>query len=770
MAQEPFGTSWRALAPRAVFTATLPATDDRTQFIACTMYPALKDKGRYHAKLAVDEVEKHAGECIGKPLVDYHDNADGKEVGTIIAAGVDSQKRIWIRGAVNYSLSGNTVLRRMRDGHYKAVSWRMFTAPYRDPVDDRMAVEKHLLNLAIVSKPEYQDAQIYFIADDPAPVKEILSKFAPTATTSENSLETQMKKQKQPTTETRPLVIYNSDQTPMSTSVAQPTPTPTPATAVVATETPSVAKIVTPEATVPKVDTLPPTKAEIPPPAKAEVTLPAKAELPLSTLMKVDAAPPPPIAVQQNTAPVPASMQGFGAPTINYHFGTPFGSQNQFSVPSNVAPPPPTPTPTPMATTTQQQPPPVVQETTPAPPTTTASGKRKADDAGLDDPNAKRASSTTAQESANAAAAAISLSEDQFNRLFNGLAAKLAPPQPATPVPTTSVVPVVAAAATKAAEPTPTAVASKHARITNFNPMHDAIKQINQMQEAVLAEERKYENVRDLLQDNGQRLKMEKQLSDMRDKVAKYCAVLVEAFEKHDNDFRGHFKVPKNAIRDGELARMKGQLAKKVPLNERDLNYIGQSLEFISESSGGHERLLEERERELREQFERERVSAPPQEDPTLAALRQVLALDPHNGNQGAGPSRFDSSSSMPPPQPRAQAMSNAERFQRETGVPWKLIDNDVQLNHRPAPPSASVSSMVNPDTGARLYPIRHLPNSLWATGMASDPGFKQCIDEATLDAKKGVEDLLTVNDFSYQGRLEIERVMGVNNATNQIY
>ena len=364
-----------------------------------------------------------------------------------------------------------------------------------------------------------------------------------------------------------------------------------------------------------------------------------------------------------------------------------------------------------MATTTQQQPPPVVQETTPAPPTTTASGKRKADDAGLDDPTAKRASSTTAQESANAAAAAISLSEDQFNRLFNGLAAKLAPPQTATPVPTTSVVPVVAAAATKATEPTP--VASKPARITNFNPMHDAIKQINQMQEAVLAEERKYENVRDLLQDNGQRLKMEKQLSDMRDKVAKYCAVLVEAFEKHDNDFRGHFKVPKNAIRDGELARMKGQLAKKVPLNERDLNYIGQSLEFISESSGGHERLLEERERELREQFERERVSAPPQEDPTLAALRQVLALDPHNGNQGAGPSRFDSSSLMPPPQPRAQAMSNAERFQRETGVPWKLIDNDVQLSHRPAPPSSSrkraADSRGEIPRGARiLYPRRH--------------------------------------------------------------
>jgi len=759
MALEPRGTEWRNIVPPEVYNTTLSDDDTRTQFICCTMYSALPDKGRYHAKLCIDEVEAQAKACVGKPLVDYHDNTEGKDVGTIIAAGVDKLGRIWVRGALKYNYDGNSVLRKMRNGHYGYVSWRMFTAPTIDPIDRGMSIEKHLLNLAIVSEPEYREAQIFFVADDPPEVKRINAASLAdriAAEAREMQRTERAEKQKPLATEHAAQRIQaNHAQSSMSAAAAPTDAAAKPVATVetTATETPkSVA-----EATKPAVEqSAAPMKVDAP--VAASTTIPVPATPTPQTIAVSAAAPPTPVPIV-----LPQQSNGGGPAIMHFNFGVPaFGNQNQFNAPSNIAAPPTQATPA-MATAQPASTPAVPpQDATPAAsvpvltpaathsdaPTPKSSNKRKADDAGMEE---TKPTTTVAVPPTTA----MPNMEEHLKSFMQMLATATAAAQ-ASQTPVKKEVP--ATPPTPASTPTPSAKKAK----VSFDPMHDAIKRIGQMAADLALEQQKYDNVRDMLQDNEQRLVMERELEAKKARVNQYSSIVVEAFEKHDNEWRKQFGVAPSATTMSELARLKDKIRNSQPLNNDELVWMGRSLEYVSESGARTEALLEERERKVREEYERQRQASAPREDELSAQLRVVLGLDPKQSSSSNNSFQFSNNnnamSMMPPPQQMKAPVSRAERFRRETGLAWTVLDDSVELKHRPAPPSGTLDMMRVPGFNQRLYPPRYCPDSIFANGLAdTDPSFKHEIQSAMSDALKGKEELLTPSDFSLAARAELD-------------
>jgi len=345
MALELRGTEWRTIVPSSVFNATLPSTDNRTQFIACSMYQALNDLGRFHAKLCADEVHHHARACVGRPLVDFHNNKEGREVGHIIAADVDRLNRIWVRGAINYTREGIALLRKMRSGHYGSVSWGMATVPTRDPIDGQTRMEKHLINLAILSKPEYPEAKIYFVADDPEPVKRI-NAASRTPSADKERTRQHVEKQSSRSTEAQAVPTPASLSEPASMSTVTPVaPAETVAVAAAtAASTTSPASVTPPTTAAVAANATPAaTPAVVTPPTTTTPTVaeptPATPAVPAVPAAKTSTEQTPAAAAAAATAPTTTSQSmqfpslAPGMPMMTFNIGMPLAPQNQFGGP-----------------------------------------------------------------------------------------------------------------------------------------------------------------------------------------------------------------------------------------------------------------------------------------------------------------------------------------------------------------------------------------------------------------------------------------------------
>lgn len=422
------------------------------------------------------------------------------------------------------------------------------------------------------------------------------------------------------------------------------------------------------------------------------------------------------------------------------------------------------------ATLTPAAVPAVAESTTPAVAATNTATKRKADDAGLD----SRAVAETTTPAASVAAATRGLSDEDVARIVNALKSSNV-----APVPTTAT--QQPAKTEPVATPTPTTAGvstddagSKRVKL-DLNPMHDAIAQVAQMYGQVADKEKEYESIRDIVQDSTQRMRMEQDLADRKAKVAQYAGVIVDAFEKHDAKWRKDFKVPPSVTVSNDIARLKAAVRNQQTLSDDDLRWMGQSLEYITESGAGHERELEAREAQIRENLQRQ------QQDTFLPHLQRVLGADPRSmDNRGSSVSGGYNSSGRggmaPPPQRTPAASQQSERqqftpqqqFQRETGLAWVLVTDQSQIKHRPAPPSGSLADMRNPLTGGRLAPPRVLRDSIFATGLA-DTEFASYINDARADAVKGTSDLFTLEDLTAPNRAEVQRVFGLVDAAQQM-
>lgn len=701
MALEPFGFDWRREVPAAVFNAQQQPDDTRTSFIACTMAPAIAGEPHRHWKFTQSEVDGHANLAVGKPLVDAHDN--NESIGEILAAGVDDQKRIWVRGVIDYTVTGNSVLRKMRSGHYWGVSWRKRGFSYVDPSDGQVHTEKSIENLAITSDPEYgEHSRIYFVADDPPAVKRInlLGKFD---TAIQISMEKALKKQSgHSTIKVDDASVY--EQTPATKVSAQMSAEASTTTASTATTT-----------LVPQPDETSNAASATTAATPAAVTTPASVA---STAMSVD----PPVqkvaaVVAEPVAPpvvaTPAQQQQAPATVINYNFGVPLGAQNQFVTPSSVQAPPSQPT-------QVQQPPMSV-----AKPETVDTAVAEATPVGAAAP----VGAATLQVIPQA------VLDEMRRSIVAEMKATMAEVQKAQqpPVPAVSAVPL---------RPQPDVAATESSATPSekidSNLLHDSIKKASQMRDEISEAEKNLSNIRDLLS-NEKRLESEAQIAQMKEELCLFQGALVEGFEKSWRNYRDTFKVPAKPQVDGEVSRMKEKLSEQKFLGDADLKWLGITLELTSESSNNHKRLDEEREKQVLAQQKMANASLSARHANSysaVTALRTVLSLDPKPQPLSKRPREEPSFGAAP--EQKKQVLTRTQEFQRQTGIPWTVVEENDTIPHRPAPPR-SFTMLRDPHSGARFQPPPKLPDSIFATGQAYDPSFSMHIKETHQQFASGV-------------------------------
>jgi len=725
-----FGDEWRKDVPPQLLNFSLPHTDDRTTFIACSTYKALKDKARYHLKLTQEEMESRAKEAIDRDLVDMHSGND-KVIGKIVAAAVDAQHRMWVVGAVNYSYDGNLALSRMRNGHYWGVSWRMQGIRYLDPIDKDICVEKSLVNLSPVPNPEYDETKIYYIAEDPFPVRQAkalhnLDKAI------DASLQNTLKKQSKTSIPNRATVIVdNTTIVPMS---AVPTPVAAATAAASSTET-----ITTPPTTTANVIETP---KKVEPEAVATQT---EKKLVVEPTKEQHAVPQQSIPAQQQLPPTPQQHQPYmQPPNITYNFGLPFTPQNQFATPSTAQQTPLQATPDQQQQ--QQQPPmstPATQEKPIAAATPAAAATPVPAAAAAATPAA--AAPTETQQGVSVAAF------DEFRRTFaNDMKSALtdalkaiAPQQQqqqqqATPAQSAS------SSSSSSTAPPPVEDKSKPAARPvdqiNTNAVHDAIFQLGQMQDELAQEQNKIDSVASMVT-NEQRLNMQQSIDQMKAEIDEHLNTLVEAVETHQKNYRETFKVAASRGVDGEIARMKQSIKTNHSLSKDDLKYLGMAMEFTSESSGAHRRVLEAQEQQL------QAARAVPTTQKRwlgVQALREVFNIDPRSSGTKRSYDSSQTSSShneMPPPQQvtKQVKLDPTQQFQKQTGLAWKIADRTQITCYIPPPPSRSLNEISN-EFGMSFYPVDPLPNSLWAKGLDNDPDFAPHIQQGVQDAIGGVK------------------------------
>lgn len=709
------GTEWRLVVPRNVADARLPDDDKRTTFVACTMAPAINGEARFHWKITRSEVQEQCERAVGRPIIDSHNN--DQVIGSIIAAGVDMLGRIWISGAIDYTLDGNAALARIRRKHYWGVSWRIEGISYQDPVDKLLCVEKSIRSISILSSPEYEDARIYFVADEPAPVKLIHLAGALDRAISA-SMDTAMKKQIALSTVTaagRHTLDVNA--TPMSeqttaaattttipvVAVASGTPAATPTSAAGAATgagTPVVVPTDAPVAT-PKASVVPQTEGT-------------------ATQQQQQAPPPPPPVATQPSAPI-----------ITYNFGVPFGAQNQFGTPSSVPPValPPTLPVAPMSTPAT---------TTPAVDATAAAVAKPAETPAAVPVATTPVSQAILDDLRRSIVADMKLSIPDMLKT-------LVPPTPvavaaASAVPAAATTSTTATAAAAAAVPSSTPVAQTPAdkqAVVNIDAVHDGIKRVSQMRDEITEQETRLGSYTDMLP-NDQRLAEEQKIEEMKNQLGEYVGALIEGVETHHKNYRETFGLKANQRVDNELARMKDAVAARKYLPQSDLNWLGLSLELTSESSGAHRRSNEERERLVaaqRQTLAASTASSLSGRYSDVAAFRQILSLDPRSvtGQKRQSDSNAAAAVAMPPP----PKMSQTQAFRRKFGIPWTLVETS-EVKHIPAPPR-SLDSYRLPDSNARLFPPSALPDSLWANGLADSQHFAPYIQETAEQCSRGV-------------------------------
>lgn len=710
MAVELFGQEWKKDAPPELLNVRLPDTDDRTMFIACTTYKALDDKPRYHMKLTREEMPARAVEAVGKDIIDMHGGND-KVVGKIIAAAVDAQHRLWVAAALNYNYDGNLVLSRMRSGHYWGVSWRMQGIRYLDPKDKDICVEKSLVNLSAVPNPEYEESKIYYIADDPLPVKRA-KVFHALDNAVDASLTKRLKKQSKPTIPMRDTVVVDN------TTLQAPAMSTTPADA---------SAITTPT----------PTNATPTPVAVPEKKIEQEVAAEKKTIVETPKEPIATPAAQPQFSLPPQFSQP--APNITYNIGLPFASQNQFAVPSSVpqtsvqaTQPEQTPMSTTPAPTTQEKP-----ATTPAVPATPAAEQQQQGISSLDLNALRRDFSSDIKKTI----------EEALKSLI---------PQPAA-VPTPTPTPVAVPAAVKIEEKTKSDVAAAAAVPTpgatptarpvdqiNAKAVHDAINNLGQMQDEIAQEQNKLDGLASMIT-NEQRLELQNNINAMKSEMVESLNTLIEAVETHQKNYNETFGTSGNPRVAGEIARMKDQVAKQQSLSKDDMRFLGFAMEFTSESSGQHRRVLEQQEQML--QAQRAAAFAQPKLQTRyagVAALRQVFNIDPRSSDtRSVGTKRsFDNSMQgemQPPPQQQKQMkLDPTTEFRQRSGLAWTIADRSQIKCFIPPPPAKSLQEL-SAEHNMAFYPVDPLPNSLWAKRLNEDPDFAPHIAQALKDAQDGV-------------------------------
>lgn len=723
MSLEPNGSDWRTIAPESIRSFTLPPDDERTLFVACSTYPAIDDEARYHLKVTKDVVDKMAKEGIGKPIIDAHGNND-LHAGTVVATAVDDQNRIWTANAINYDTVGNGVLKRMRDGQFKGVSWRTEGVSYQNPVDKQLQVEKSFVNLSLAQKPEYEEAKIYYIGDDPFPVKrnltlhkidklinEVLSKkqTALSTETSNSELATES-------------AVHMTDTTTNAAAAAAAV-VATPA-AVVATPVAAAAVAV-------------PTAIPTEPVAK-----PADS-------MAVDAPQEKKPVEQQQQPPPPQQMYVQQPPVINYNFGVPFGAQNQFGGSSSAQSQPTQSTQDTMSSVPQQA---AAAIATPA-----AAAEKV-----VEQPAAVAAATSTMPPKEYTDELRRSILEGVrglFGEMEKSRSASAATPaaQPvaATPTPAAAAaVPVAATPSAAAADPAATQVPK-----LQTEHIHAAISRLGQMRNQI-AEQQKAAEALAPMQSTQQRLEQTENLDAMKQEVMEVANLLIEGVEKHHSAFRSKFNIAGNSIVDNEVARMKSKLSQGQELSDEDMRWLGTTIEITAESNFGHQRAMEAQEARL--MSERKRFAA---QAPTGArawgevdALRKVLQLDPRSQSQQqqfTGMKRQSDSSFISEQQTKKKP-TPTEEFQKKTGIPWKIQNpSELTVNSAPPPPTTSISSLQR-DAGFRLAPVPIYQDSIWHNGLADDPTFAALITETRNQAAKGVEITQTL---SREGWDHVERM-----------
>jgi len=718
---ERHGKEWRTLVPPAVFNATLPPDDQRTSFICCTMYPAIEGRARDNFKVTREEVYDQCRRSVGKPIVDGHNNS--VVVGKVIAAGVDALGRIWVRGAINYDLDGNKVLRQMRSGHYHSVSWRMVHLETIDFDDHERRIEKGFANLAITSEPEYPEAQIFFVADDPLPVKAnlLLSKM-------EGVIAARLAQKQLPVGTEIASALPLATTPPMSETAAAATATEQAKPAeTAATETAEAKKPIEESAPVPAPVAAPPVAQPVAQPAAQQVAPPVQ---PAAT----QPAATQPAATQPVSAPPPVAQPPVAAPIINYHFNAGFPGQNQFGTPSSAPPPP-------------------VQPTLPDKPMST--------------PAAAATSATTTPPVAEK-----DTSMDDFRRtLMSDMAKMLADTlkaqqqTPASVSTTATATPTPAAAATTtppvaSATPAPTEPPKSRYVPIDTNPVHDVIAKIGQMRGSVEGLNVQYESSKDMLGEEA-KAQMRAQIDDGLARIGSLSASLIEGVESHVKNYRSMLDLPPNARMDGELARMKSVVATNQPLGQDDLKFLGQTLEFVSESSGAHQNTLEK----LQQQRATAAAAKPPADFAEVIALREILKLAPKKraADDMSQPQQQQQQFQQPAAASATRRIDPTEAFKRSTGLMWTLASNETAYcNKNTAPPSQQLQdAFTHEGKRARLHAPRRLTDSVYGSGhIVENPRLARIIEETSIEFSKGKTWAPSETEYTAEGWRQVQEVM----------
>lgn len=741
MAYEPHGPDWRSIAPESVRSFSLPPDDDRTTFVACSTYPAIDDEARYHMKVTKDIVHSKSKEAIGKPIIDAHGFND-VHGGTVVATGVDDRNRIWTVGALNYDTTGNSLKKRLRKGEFGGVSWRMAAISYQNPIDKQLQVDKQFVNLSLAQKPEYEEAKIFYVSDDPFPVKK-----DKTMHTIERMLsETLSKKQTVQSTQTNPLYFRN--QTP-PVAMAETNTVPDSTTSAAA-----AASVNANTNTNPAIDA---TQQQ----AKATETAVPKVAENAETKSSVETVAQTPAAAatttQQPTQTAPPHQQYMQQPpVINYNFGLPFTSQNQFGAATSAISQPNVPSPDTQA-----------QMSTPATSSSSSSTTANQEKAAASAPTTVvPPSEKPAEQPATSATPTYVPPKEFVDDLrrsivgevrnlfadFEKTRASSTPAIPAAAAAAAAATPATAASSTPAAQPTPAAETTTPAGPSKvqIEQIHAAIARVGQMRNQIVEQERLADAIAPT-QKTADRLENESAIESMKQEVLETTNALIEGVERHHSNYRSQFKINGNSIVDNEIARMKGKVAQGQQLSQDDLRWLGTTIEITSESSFGHQRELEAAEQRLAAERRRfaSQVPTGTQGLSYVDSLRKVLGVDPRRESGVKRPAE----SQFVPEKPK---MSRVEEFRRQTGIPWTPIDtSQLTHNNAPPPPTTSISSLSR-EYRINLMPVPACQDSIFRNGLAYDPTFSGLIAETRNQATQGVE---LTQTLSREGWEYVERM-----------
>ena len=301
--------------------------------------------------------------------------------------------------------------------------------------------------------------------------------------------------------------------------------------------------------------------------------------------------------------------------------------------------------------------------------------------------------------------------------------------------------------------------------------MHDAIQGIKKRREEIFDEQKKFEVMKEMLS-TEQKLVKQQEVDDAVDKVVAMQAVLLQAIDEQEREFRQKTgSVPTTRYRN-EVARLKHTLTNKTPLTDDDMNWLGTNLEFMSESNKGHDRTAAAAEAKvLAERARMEKTAAAFQKprwqevDALGAVFGLSAATDPrgtkrsyeqHSSSSSSSSAFGDSTFTQPAKQAK---LSKTEEFQRRTGYGWVLREPSELTNVVPPErPSRSLESMKGAEFITSLRPPPVLADSIFANGMArNQPTFAAAINETMAEFKRGVLHVHTPSAYRQEAWSEIQ-------------